>query len=203
MERIVNGSTRRYRSRLRAERADETRARILDATVRVMAAGVADLSVPAVAREAGVSVPTVYRHFGTKRDLLAAVYPHLVERAGLHELDAPASMDELGDAVRAILDRLDAFDDLARAAIASPAADEARRASVPDRFEVGRRLVESIEPALRPGDRDRIARLLTVLTTSSALRVWRDHLGASVDEVVDDIDWVVRAAVAAAAPGNS
>jgi AcrR family transcriptional regulator len=202
MERIVNGSARRYRSRLRAEQADRTRARILDAAVRVTAAGVADLSVPAVAREADVSVPTVYRHFGTKRDLLAAVHPHLVQRAGLHELDAPGSMEELGDAVRAVLRRLDVFDDLARAALASPASEEARQLSMPDRFEVGRRLVASIEPPLRPGDRDRIARLLTVVTTSSALRVWRDHLGVSVDDVVADIDWVVRAAVAGATSGR-
>ena len=47
-----------------------------------MASGLASLSIPAVAREAGVSVPTVYRHFGTKDDLLAAVYPHVARGSG-------------------------------------------------------------------------------------------------------------------------
>jgi hypothetical protein len=28
--------------------------------------------------------------------------------------------------------------------------------------------------------------------------MWRDHLGLSVDEVADEIDWVVKAAIAAA-----
>jgi hypothetical protein len=37
-----------------------------------------------------------------------------------------------------------------------------------------------------------------VLTASASLRMWRDHLELSADEVADDVDWIVRAAVAAA-----
>lgn len=201
MPRISNCTARAYRSQLRAEQAVETRGRILDATLRLMAGGTASVSIPAVAREAGVSVPTVYRHFGTKHDLFEAVYPHVVRRAGLDALVAPRSMDELRNGVRAIFDRLDSADHIARAAMASPAAEEARRISMPGRVALGRQLADSIVPELAEGDRDRIARLLVVLITSSALRVWRDHLGASVDEAADDIDWVIRAAVAGA-PGD-
>jgi AcrR family transcriptional regulator len=189
---------RGYRSQLRVQQAEETRARILDATVRVMAGGIASVSIPAVAREAGVSVPTIYRHFGTKRDLLAAIYPHLARRVGLDRVPDPSSLDDLRDGIRAIFDRLDAFDDLARAAAASPAAEEARHVTMPDRFERISRFVDSIAPSLAKVDRDRIARLLVILTTSSALRVWRDHLGSSVDEASDDIDWMVRIAIASA-----
>ncbi len=202
MTRIATGTVRAYRSQLRAQQAEETRARILDATVRVMADGLAYVSIPAVAREAGVSVPTIYRHFATKRDLLTAIYPHIVRRAGLDEVVAPRSIDELRDGVRAIFDRLESVDDLARVAMASPAAEEARRISMPDRLALGRQLADSIVPKLAEGDRDRIARLLVILTTSSALRVWRDHLGSSVDEAADDVDWVVRAAIAAATSTN-
>jgi AcrR family transcriptional regulator len=200
MSRIANvGSAgRAYRSPLRAEQAEETRSRILDAAMRVMADGVATLSIPAVAREAAVSVPTVYRHFRTKGDLFTALYPHAERRAGLGALPVPRSLDEVGAAVRAICERIESFDDLVRAAIASPAAEEARRLSMPQRFEYGRRLVADAAPELAPEDRDRIARLVAVLLTSSSLRSWRDHLGASVDQVADDIDWVLRAALAAA-----
>ena len=198
MSHIANGRVRPYRSQLRAQQAEETRARILDATLRVMAAGIASVSIPGVAHEARVSVPTIYRHFGTKRDLLAAVYPHVVRRAGLNALVPPRSVDELRDGVRAIFDRLDSVDDLARAAMASPAAAEARRLSMPGRVAFGRQLADSIEPALATADRDRIARLLVVLITSSSLRVWRDHLDSSVDEAADDIEWVIRTAIAGA-----
>ena len=51
-------------------------------------------------------------------------------------------------------------------------------------------------------DRDRITRLITVITASSSLRMWRDHLGLSVDEVAEEIDWIVRAAIAASDERN-
>ena len=198
MTRIANSVGRAYRSELRAEQAGETRARILDATLRVIARGIASVSIPAVAREAGVSVPTVYRHFGTKQELLAALYPHAVQRAGLADLAPPRSVDELRDGVRAYFDQVDSFDDLARAAMASPASEEVRRLSIPDRLALTRRLADSIVPKLADPDRDRIARLLMVLLSSSALRTWRDYLGSSVDQAADDVEWIVRAAIAAA-----
>lgn len=199
MTRIANSkAARAYGSPLRAKQAEETRTRILDATGRVMAGGLAFVSIPQVAREAGVSVPTVYRHFPTKHDLLAAVYPHAVRRAGLAELVIPRSMDELRAGLRTYFERTDSFGDLARAAMASPASDEVRRLNMPDRVAIFRRLADSLEPKPSPEDRDRIARLLVVLTASSALRLWRDQLGSSVEEAADDVDWVLRAVIASA-----
>ena len=196
MTRIANPPARPYRSDLRAQQADETRVRILEAALRVIARGLATLSIPAVAREAGVSVPTVYRHFGTKADLLAELYPHVVRRAGLDGLPDPASREGVREGVRAIFDRLDAMDDLSRAALASPFADQVRHATMPARYARIRRLGDSIEPKLSEADQDRITRLLVILTSSSALRTWRDHLGSTVDEAADDIDWVAQAAIA-------
>jgi AcrR family transcriptional regulator len=196
MTRIATGTMGAY-NELRAAQAQATQARILEATVSVMARGVASVSIPAVAREAGVSVPTVYRHFGTKRNLLAGVFPHVVRRAGLDDLVPPRSIEELGHGVRALFERIDSAGDLARAAAASPAADEVRRVDMPGRLEMSRRLANSIVPKLTPGDRDRIARLLTILISASALRVWRDHLGSTVEEAANDIDWVISAAIAA------
>jgi AcrR family transcriptional regulator len=202
MTRIVNSKARSYGSPLRAQQAEETRERILDATGRVMAGGLAFVSIPQVAREAGVSVPTIYRHFPTKHDLLAAVYPHAVRRAGLDELVIPRSMDELRAGLRGYFERTDSFGDLARAAMASPASDEVRRLNMPDRVAMFRRLADSLEPRPSPKDRDRIARLLVILTASSALRLWRDQLGSSVDEAADDADWVIRAVIASATSRN-
>jgi len=192
---------RTYRSELRAEQAEATRIRILEATIRVMARGIASVSIPEIAREAGVSVPTVYRHFATKADLLGAIYPYLNERAGLADWQPPRDLAGLADTVRAAFARIESFDDLVRAAMVSPAAEEARRTVMPGRYELGRRLLEATQPDLAGVDRDRIARILTVLITSSSLRVWRDHLGANADIAADDIDWAYRAMAAAATKG--
>lgn len=198
MTRIVNSGARTYRSQLRAEQAEGTRARILDATTPLMARGVASLSIPAVAREAGVSVATVYRHFATKQQLVEAIYPHVMRRAVINQPPPPRSISELRDLVRWYLAHLDSLDDQARAAMASGAADELRRAGMPNRVAVFRGLADSVEPRLAEADRDRLTRLLVVLTQSASLRMWHDHFGLSVEEVAEEIDWLVKAAIAAA-----
>lgn len=198
MTRIANGTQRAYRSDLRAQQAEETRSRILDATVRVIAAGVASISIPGVAREAGVSIPTVYRHFGTKRDLLAAVYPHLVRQSGHSELIAPRNVEEFGQMVRQLFGRMGSFDEMSRAAIFSPAADEVRRVSMPERIAKSRAFARLVAPGASAADLERITRIFAVLTNSAAMRIWRDHLGSSVDETADDIVWILRAAIATA-----
>ena len=198
MSRIAN-STRAYRSQLRAEQAGQTRARILDATLRVIASGIASLSVPAVAREAGVSIPTVYRNFRTKADLVAAVYPHIVGQAAYEATRiAPESVSAFRDLVRTSFARLEALDDAGRAAMSSPAAEEVRRASMPDRIAMSRQFVATVAPTAGDADRERITRLLSVITNSAAMHVWRDYFGSTADRAAADVEWALRAVIAAA-----
>jgi AcrR family transcriptional regulator len=189
---------RSYRSELREQQSVATRERILDATMQVLARGLAEVTVPAVAREAGVSVPTVYRHFGTKRDLLAALQPHLQRRAGIDRIAPPDSIDGLRSSLVALIGAMDGLDDVARAALASPAGEEVRRIHGPNRFRLGRTIADGVAPELPVADRDRVARLLLVMTSSSALRMWREQLGRSVEEIADEIDRAVRAVIASA-----
>jgi AcrR family transcriptional regulator len=198
MNHIEDGRGRAYRSELRADQAAATRERIIDATVRVMARGLADVTMPAVAREAGVSVPTVYRHFATKRDLLAALQPDLQQRTGIDRIAAPTSIDGLRSTLEALIGGMEGLDDVTRAAHASPAAEQVRRVHAPSRFKLVRTHVDGIARHLSEADRDRIARLLVIMTASPALRMWRDDFGASVEEVAGEIDRTVRAAIAAA-----
>lgn len=197
MNRIANEPMRAYDSPLRDEQQRATRARILDAALRVISGGIASVSVPAVAREAGVSVPTIYRHFPTKAELMAAVYPHVAARMGLDQVPDPTSLEDLPGFLRRTFARVDALDDLDRAAMASPGADEVRRATMPRRLARIGRFTDAVAGDLSPEARDRITRLLTVLTASASLRMWRQHLGSSVEQAADDIDFTIRAALAA------
>jgi AcrR family transcriptional regulator len=162
-----------------------------------MARGLATTSIPAVAREAGVSVPTVYRHFRTKRELFAALYPHVVNGVAAYRLPMPASLDEFGPVLRKQFASLDAMGDAERAAMASPAGEEARRTQMPSRIARTRELADAIVPADSPIDRDRLTRLLVILTGSAAFRTWRDHLGCTPDEAADDVAWAVRTLIGA------
>jgi AcrR family transcriptional regulator len=66
----------------RARRADASRNRdsLLAAATRAFASSDAEPSMRAIAREAGVGIATLYRHFPTRESLVDAVYHDQVER---------------------------------------------------------------------------------------------------------------------------
>ena len=94
---------------IRVPRADATRNRdqLLAVATRVFASADSESSMRAIAREAGVGIATLYRHFPTRESLVDAVYRDQVVRltAGARELLAqlpPAAamrrwMDLFGD----------------------------------------------------------------------------------------------------------
>lgn len=68
----------------RKPRADSirNRERLLEAATHVFSAGGREASLEAVAREAGVGIGTLYRHFPTREALFEAVYRHEVDQLG-------------------------------------------------------------------------------------------------------------------------
>jgi len=70
---------RPYRSARRAEAAEDTRARILDAAMRLFVGkGYGNVTVNDIAREAAVAVPTVYASAGGKTAILATIIDEAV-----------------------------------------------------------------------------------------------------------------------------
>lgn len=78
---MTDESTRRYRKRKRARQEEETRRRITEAVVELHSTvGPANTKVTEVAERAGVSRMTVYNHFPTEGDLIAACSAHWAAR---------------------------------------------------------------------------------------------------------------------------
>ena len=69
---------------VRKPRADavRNRERVLEAAKAVFSAGGSEASLEAVARQAGVGIGTLYRHFPTREALYEAVYRREVEQLG-------------------------------------------------------------------------------------------------------------------------
>lgn len=183
---------RRYASTLRDEQAEATRTRILEALIRTMAAGVAGLSVPAVAREAGVAVPTIYRHFGSKRGLLEALNPYVVAKGGLMPEAMPQSVDELGPSLRTLFRNLDGMDLTLRAAMASELGQEARRAMMPERRARILTWIGGAAPDLPDAELRRLADVALILGSTAAFRAYKDYLDLGPDSAAALVDWAIR-----------
>lgn len=184
--------SRNYKSDLREAQAKATRDRILDALVEVLAEGVDVFSIPAVAERAGVSVGTVYRHFGDKAGLLKALIPHAGRRTGVEVESIPESMEEVGEIVHKVFRHFESTDDLMRAAFATRIGRDLRVQGSSERLELLRKTFHNVEPGLEPEQLDHLAKLALILTTSEAFQQWTDRLGLSPDEAADEVMWAIR-----------
>ena len=80
-------ATRHYEQRARAEDAERTRMRIIEAVfTRLRDAPAEPVSIDRIAQMAGVARSTVYAIFGSRAGLFEAVGRELVERSGYAEL---------------------------------------------------------------------------------------------------------------------
>lgn len=118
----TNTRRRRYRLGRRAETAEETRRRIVEATYQLHSEqGIAATSMKQIAERAGVSVGTVYHHFPTYPDAITACGAFAAEQVPL----PGESIFEGADSRRERIERLAAalFDYYER----MPALDSVRR----------------------------------------------------------------------------
>jgi AcrR family transcriptional regulator len=188
---------REYRSPLREAQAEATHDRILEGVVRAMAQGVSQLSVPAVAREAGVSVATVYRHFPNKESLLTELPAYFARQSGMGETwDLPTTWKEFETLVHRLFAAYARFDDVARAAMVSELGRTARQAQMPARIEFSRAALAAAAPGLGVEALDRVNRLALVLVSSSSFRMYAS-IGLTPANAAEHVLWAIRTAIEA------
>lgn len=183
-----------YQSPLRQEQVRRTREQILEGLIQTMArGGIADLSIPAIAREAGVSVPTIYRYFRTKRELVEALGSYTLQKIGSDlPPGPPRNPEELIDIIKALFSKYDGADEMLRAAVMSEQAYELRRELLPQRLAL-------IDEALRPvmerfdeADRIRLRNSVFILTTTAVFAAFNSYLNLSGTEAADTVAWAIR-----------
>jgi AcrR family transcriptional regulator len=188
---------RKYEQRLRAEHADATRRRILDALEeRLREAPTEPVSLDDVARRAGVARTTIYLVFGSRAGLFDALAHELWERAGLPELTAavghPDALEHLRGGLRAGTEMIAAIRDVAATLFSMSALDPDSVGGAMVRLEerrwggmqhLARRLDE--QHVLRPGvSADEAADVLWLLTSFATFDTLHTDRGLSTDEVV-------------------
>lgn len=98
---------RTYNLKKRAEHQDETRLRIVEATVSLhQSIGGTNTTISAIAERAGVERATVYRHFPDERALLSACTGHYLEQNPPPEPGCWAEIDDREERLRTALTQI-------------------------------------------------------------------------------------------------
>lgn len=172
---------------------EQTRDLIMEGLIRTMAKGAVTWSIPEVAREAGVSVPTIYRYFRTKQELVEGLSAYVVRKAGLAAMQPPRSPQELITMVREMYLRAEGMSDAMKMASVSELAQEIRKESIPVRLKM-------IEMALTPvlsffpeQEQVYLVRMILLLTSSALIRAFDQYLDLAGTEAADTISWAIFA----------
>jgi AcrR family transcriptional regulator len=189
-------ATRKYQQRLRAETAEETRRRILDAAYRrLRAAPSQPLSVDQVARAAKVARSTVYLVFGSRSGLFDALAEELLRRSGFEQVvravASPDAREHLRGGIRGGVSMFAKERDVMRVLVSMSQIDEPDLGAAVRRVEQDRaggmaylagRLAE--QGILRPDvTKEQAANLLWLLTSFDAFDQLYTGRGLPADEV--------------------
>jgi AcrR family transcriptional regulator len=184
---------RPYDSALRKEHAERTAERILEALRARLGKGDRTISYAAIAREARVSIPTVYRHFPTIPDIMKA----FVEREERQHAAPPVvDLPSLVAAIDPFFRRFDDPADLARAERLHVMWELSRAATVPRRRAFLEGLIDAEAPGLPERDRTLIVDLGVVLVSTAMGEALRGYLGLTGAEMGERVTYAVRLLVA-------
>ncbi|MDT0303856.1 TetR/AcrR family transcriptional regulator [Streptomonospora wellingtoniae] len=193
-------ATRKYEQRLRAESAERTRRRILDAVISCLEERPAEaVSIERVAGLARVARPTVYQVFGSRAGLFDALGADLLHRGGfegmLRDAEHPDARQGLRGAIRGVVgiyvgqrDLLRALSSMARldAAAVGGAVERMERGRLSGMSELADRLAE--QGALRADvSAQRASDLLWLLTSFDGVDLLLTGRSRSAEEVADTL----------------
>ena len=191
-------STRRYEQRARAEEAEKTRQRVVDAVFeRLRAAPSEPVSVEKIAAMAGVARSTVYAIFGSRAGLFDAVAEELRERHGFERLAGtsfrPDPRDAFRDGMRAATAMLAGDRDIYRALHSMAQLDQeavgtAVQAAEQNRAEAMGRIARGLheQGELLPGvDAEEAAHVLWVLTSFESFDLLYTGRGLALDAIIE------------------
>jgi AcrR family transcriptional regulator len=190
-------TTRSYSMTARAEAAERTRLRILDAMVELAASRLlADISLEDVAGAAGVSVQTVLRRFGSRAGLIGSAYAHAVVEV---EEERQAPVGDLGAAVAVIVEHYERRGDGVVLMLAQEGSDETARRITENGRRLHREWVQTVFapflPATGPAREARVD-LLAVATDVYTWKQLRRDRGLDVKTTTQRIHELVAALIA-------
>jgi AcrR family transcriptional regulator len=186
----MKASNTRRKTVLRQRHLAATRELLLDALVAELDAGqTLQLSYLALARRAGVSVPTVYRHFPTHDDLIDALTKRVTVALGIREY--PRTREGIVATARALFPIYDRHAALIQAQLAAGLAGTVRKRERHRRVGAFEQVLASAVPQLAPERRRAAAGVLAHLFSAQAWQRLRDEAGLTGEAAGEITAWAV------------
>jgi AcrR family transcriptional regulator len=165
-----------YASPLRERQKADTRALILATVERLLAdRSLEQFSLADVARAAGITERTVYRHFETRDALLEATWKMVNDSIGIRSF--PATAEELVALPQIVFPAFERKADVIRAMLASPQGRELRLRVNKERQAAIRAAVRDARPKLREPAFTRLCAAVQLLYSASGWATMRDYWG--------------------------
>jgi len=184
---------RAYNSELRKVQAEQTAGIILDAVLVLLNRGDKELAYTSIAKEAKVSVPTVYRHFPTPADLLRALGARDEERHAELRFPSELGLEQASALLDTFFQRFDDPNDPLQGGRLNIIWEFSRVATVPKRRAYLEALVDRELPGLAPHERALLVDNGIVLISSAAGEIYRGYLGLRAGEMAERVRYVLNA----------
>jgi AcrR family transcriptional regulator len=182
---------RTYKSPLRVRQTEETREAILAALERCLErSDAAELSIEAVAQEAGVERRTVFRHFESREAMFDAFWTWFNARLALRL--APETAAELAQAPREAFARFDDTEGVIRAGLHSASGRAMRARSTPARREAFAHALASVLEGRPEAERRRVTALAHLLYSAPAWEAMKDFGGLTGREAGEAASWALE-----------
>jgi AcrR family transcriptional regulator len=195
---------RPYASVLRDQQSSATRSMILDAVAGMFAQKpTEELSTKQIAERAGVSEPTIYRHFPDREALINALAHRLLDRADAER--GPRRIETLED----FIDEVGWYFEQSDAHVSEAMADAMLSADPRRLSDRTRKRLQEIDgavrkslPELSPRDQHRIAALLRTIASAPTWLRMREEFGLASSESAPLVVWALKTLVQAARKGT-
>lgn len=195
---VMDMETRKYDMRARQEAKAATRDAIIKAAIdAIMAEKSFAVTLPTVAKRAGVTVKTVLRHFGNREALIDAAWSRAFDDVMAERTPPPGDFDV---ALKVLIAHYERMGDVALAMLADENDPRAARMNDAGRL-AHREWVEEVFADRLPERRAGRSRLIDVLVVATDVYAWkllRLDRGLSVGDVHDRMLLMVDAVLAGA-----
>lgn len=147
------------------------------------------MSVAELAERAGMSERTVYRHFPTRVDLLAAAGAWINDN--VFNYIEHVSIDDLPEVFRRVCRRFDEQPELAYAIARSRLGHSMRIGFRAEVLKHNRESIDELANHLTERERRQVAAIVAHLDNVLTWSTMREELGMDGDEMADTVEWVL------------